>query len=168
MNPPAQGTGKLTLSRVALAASAMQCNNYTWANFIQIKTLSTSELSVTAREEMDWVSSRPALSNSIANATHVLLGFGDSILSGPARHWQRNQALWLAKTIQWDQQRVVWLSGRPLHPSRWNRETFQKLPGEPLATAVAKLLHDVEKDQLNAWATLTTRRTPPEDAVCPV
>jgi hypothetical protein len=162
MNPPSPGGGRLTHSRVKMAADILCCTNYYVTNLIEIATKSTSHPALSKAVEDDWTRSRGRLKEDIFAADVVLLAFGSSRLSGPARRHQQAQERAVESYLDWDRQTILWFNGRPLHPSRWHRETFRARQGWPFRDAVEDLLKQPTDQDVKRWANSPSAgKTPP-------
>lgn len=69
-------------------------------------------------------------------ATHILLGYGTTEPTGPARLHHREQVAWLRRAIGERGLPIYQVGNGPRHPSRWQRWTFRTYPGVPFADAL--------------------------------
>jgi hypothetical protein len=115
------------------------------SNLIGIPTYRSGGLSDVATEQGIWLASRPALSDALFEASAVLLAYGLTPPTGPARHHFRQQVNWLEAEIKKLILPVYWVGGAPRHPSRWQRYTFRTFSGEAFLEALSKAL--VEREE---------------------
>ena len=79
-----------------------------------------------APERAGWIDARPWIKAAIEMSDGVLLAYGLSVPSGPARHHHKRQVDWLLEQLS---QVPVWqFGGSPRHPSRWQRWTHRHHP----------------------------------------
>ncbi|RYF49420.1 MAG: hypothetical protein EOO27_33660 [Comamonadaceae bacterium] len=110
------------------------------SNLIGIPTYRSGGLSEVAAEQGTWLAYRSALSDALFEASAVLLAYGISPPTGPARHHFRQQVNWLEVEIKKLSLPVYWVGGAPRHPSRWQRYTFRTFSGEAFFEALGRAL----------------------------
>lgn len=106
------------------------------ANLVNIATHSTGELATVGREAEVWERARPLLLKAVYQADVVMLGYGCTEPSGPARLHLRAQAAWLQDLVNQRGLPVVMVGGEPRHPSRWQRWTSRQHPDLPFPDAL--------------------------------
>jgi hypothetical protein len=134
-NPPLTD-GQRTLSRVALAGDLLGFAEVKVANLFSMPSHATDAIDGLGATAAGWLAARPSLETALAGADGVLLAYGASSPSGPARTHFREQVEWLRTRI--DQLALPgWQVGNgPRHPSRWQRWTNREHPELPFVEAV--------------------------------
>lgn len=98
------------------------------ANLFSSPGRSVVEISTQGLSRAAWLAARPALGQVIEWSTDVLLAYGVSEPSGPAREHHREQVAWLLDGIASNGSVAHLVGGRPRHPSRWQRWTSRTHP----------------------------------------
>ncbi len=144
-NPPLTD-GKRTLGRVALAAELLGFAEVKVANLFSLPSLATGAIDELGATATGWLAARPSLETALAGANGVLLAYGTTSPSGPARTHFREQVKWLRTHL--DQLALPgWQVGDgPRHPSRWQRWTNREHPEVPFIEAVRLSLVPVRTD----------------------
>ena len=141
-NPPLTD-GQRTLHRVQLAAALLGFEETTVANIFSLPSHSTRGISTLGTTEDGWIAARAPLLASFDVSAGVLLAYGATAPTGPARHNFRAQVDWVHVQLR---ARVLptWRVGDgPRHPSRWQRWTFRAHPNLPFPDALrASLVRD--------------------------
>lgn len=134
-NPPLTD-GKRTLGRVALAAELLGFAEVKVVNLFSLPSQATGAIGELGTTAAGWLAARPSLETALAEADGVLLAYGATSPSGPARAHFREQVEWLRTHL--DQLALPgWQVGDgPRHPSRWQRWTHREHPDIPFAEAV--------------------------------
>lgn len=127
-SPPLVTSGGRTLSRVALAAELLGCSAPTVANLFPEPTCDVTAISVLGADIEIWRHGRSQITSAMAGKTDVLLGWGRSEPTGPARHHHREQVAWLMATAQHERVTLWTVGGHARHPSRWQRYTSRAHP----------------------------------------
>lgn len=126
-NPPLTD-GQRTLRRVQLAAEMLGFEDATIANLFAVPSHSTGAIATLGATEEGWAAARAPLEAALDRSTGVLLAYGATSPTGPARHNFRAQVQWLhlylgARALP------TWRVGDgPRHPSRWQRWTSRAHP----------------------------------------
>ena len=126
-NPPTT-PGTRTRGRVELARQVLGFELVELTNLFPLASFRTGEIAELGAEADPWLAARPGLETSIAEADAVLLAYGVSAPSGPARGHFREQAAWVDLTLARHDVPTWWVGGRPTHPSRWHRHTHRVMP----------------------------------------
>lgn len=125
---PPLTTGQRTLARLEMAREILGYDDVVVANVVDVATRSTGELATVGGEPDVWVRARPQLRAAITQADVVMLGYGCTEPSGPARLHFRAQAAWLQDLVNQLGLPVVMVGNAPRHPSRWQRWTSRQHP----------------------------------------
>jgi len=126
-NPPVTD-GQRTLRRVQLAAELLGFEDAVVANLFALPSHSTGAIATLGATEEGWLAARPSLEASLAASTGVLLAYGATSPTGPARHNFRAQVEWLTGHLA-ARDLPTWRVGDgPRHPSRWQRWTSRAHP----------------------------------------
>ncbi len=122
LNPSLEPTASVSSLILEQLRRQRGWESVTITNLLDIPTRNSKELALIATSREPWLAARPALLDSLTDATDLIFGWGVSALSGQARLWQAEQVAWVL-----DQSRLlghtdVWMAmGRPRHPSRWRQ-----------------------------------------------
>jgi hypothetical protein len=158
LNPPT-GEGRLSKTRVALAAQVLSYADVSIANLCGVASADSRSLSRVACREADWLAQREILLDQLSKAEGVLLAYGNSLLSGGARKYHRDQIDWLDHYLSTLQVPVYTLAGRTTHASRWNRDTARMFPDLAFEDALRHMLVSWEgKSDANEYAETLTQR----------
>jgi hypothetical protein len=134
---PPLSSGAITRGRVARAADALGFERWSIANLLDVSTSTVRDISACGREQTAWLTSRTSLRSGVENASAVLLAYGTSVPSGPARRHWKEQIEWIVAEVRMQGQPMLAWGGLPRHPSRWQRY----LPmGVGMATAYETML----------------------------
>lgn len=146
-NPPVSD-GKRTLNRVALAAELLGYGEVSVANLFALPSQATRAIDELGATELGWVAARDRLVTSLSVADGVLLAYGATPPSGPARLHFRDQVAWLQNRV--DELSVpTWIVGDgPRHPSRWQRWTHRVHPDLAFRDALRQSLAPVRPDSV--------------------
>lgn len=126
-NPPTT-SGHLTLNRVELARQLLGFERVAVVNLFPAPSYRTGELSQLGATPEAWLPARQDIAEQLPIAEGVLLAYGCSAPSGPAREHFRTQERWLTSLLA-DRSVPVWrVGGTPRHPSRWQRWTVRQHP----------------------------------------
>jgi hypothetical protein len=109
-------------------------------NLISVATDTVLDIAAAGDDQVSWLASRPQILNCLDHADAVLLGWGCTEPSGPARHHHRTQVEWLKSTLANRRLKTWTVGGTPRHPSRWQRYTARAYPGTPFSVALANAL----------------------------
>lgn len=144
-NPPVTD-GARTLRRVELARELLGFPRVDIVNLFPLPSYRTGAISQLGIDQSAWLPARQALLDGLSRSSGVLLAFGTTEPSGPARQHFQSQVQWLRRHIQ-DTRLPTWQVGpAPRHPSRWQRLTYRTHPGVPFTEALRDsliLLDDV-------------------------
>lgn len=139
---PPLTSGTRTLNRLLMAQTILGFGRLEIANIFAIPTRSSGDISSLGTQASAWLESRPHLIAGLSNADGVMLAYGTTAPSGPARlHW-RSQIEWLHQLVEELKIPVFTVSNEPRHPSRWQRYTFRTYPNLPFEEALAGALKD--------------------------
>lgn len=138
--PPLMTPGERTLARVRMAAEIIGCTSVVVQNLLGIATKDVREIAAVGKASEDWLATRESLETDIAIADSVLLAWGCSEPTGPARHHHRAQVAWIMNALKMRGLPYWTFGGQPRHPSRWQRYTSREHPGSPFSTALAASL----------------------------
>lgn len=129
--------GLRTLNRLAMAQDILGFNELAVANIFGLPTRSTGDIAHLGINAEPWLNSRFDLEQQIMRADGIVLAYGTSAPSGPARqHWNA-QVEWLLSLV-YDRQVPSWsVNGETRHPSRWQRHTHRQSPDLPFKEALA-------------------------------
>lgn len=150
-NPPLTD-GRRTLNRVTLAARLLGFDRVVVANLFALPSHATGAITELGVSPHGWVTARSSLTDHLGSSDGVLLAFGVTAPSGPARDHFRSQVRWLIeRTVSLGL--PTWQVGDgPRHPSRWQRWTSRTHPDlgfpEALRTSVVRV--DTTAHQLEA------------------
>ena len=146
-NPPLTD-GKRTLNRVALAAELLGFGEFVVANLFALPSQSTAAIGKLGASGKGWVAAREPLEAGLAVAGGVLLAYGATPPSGPARLHFRDQVAWLRERVD-VLSRPVWVVGDgPRHPSRWQRWTHRVHPDLSFPDALRLSLAPVQPNSV--------------------
>lgn len=134
-NPPLT-TGTRTLRRVTLAADYLGFAQVQVVNLFAVPSHATGEISMLGSDEGGWLTAREILLPQLISSHEVLLAYGLSAPTGPARLHFLSQVEWLRGMLA-EHDLPSWQVGDgPRHPSRWQRWTYRAHPGIPFAEAL--------------------------------
>lgn len=125
---PPETSGSRTTARVELAREVMNFPRAQAVNLFPIATRSVVDISRLGREREPWDSNRGALKSALDDASAVVLAYGVTEPSGPAKLHHRLQVEWLHEQIIRLEIPSWTVGGRPRHPSRWQRYTSKVHP----------------------------------------
>lgn len=138
--PPLVTSGERSLARVRLAAEILGLRSVTVTNLLDVATRDVIDIAHAGRDPEPWLDSRDNLTTQLATAGAVLLAWGTTSPSGPARHHHRAQIAWIADIVR-ERSLACWtVGGTPRHPSRWQRYTSREHPNIPFSVALAASL----------------------------
>jgi hypothetical protein len=129
-----------TWQRLELARTLLGFDVVTVVNVLNVATFRTNGMSTAGAELAPWLDSRDAISEALGQCDGVLLGYGVSEPTGPARLHYRKQLDWLwteldkASHPQWS------VELPPRHPSRWHRLTHKLAPDSSFADILGSVL----------------------------
>ncbi len=136
LSNPATTSGNRTRARVELAREILEYESYAIVNMFSGATYRTGEIAQIGQSPAHWLQARDAIKEGLAEADCVLLAYGISEPTGPARAHHRSQVEWLHHELSTRSLPVCTLSGQPRHPSRWHRYTHANFPGLDLKSAL--------------------------------
>ena len=116
------------MRRVQLASSLLGADDLVIANLIPVALRSTTDQRVQSVSTRRWGEARSHIESLLDPGDIVLLGYGTTEPSAPARERFRGQVAWLHSMLCERDLRVVQVGDRPHHPSRWHRYTRRKYP----------------------------------------
>lgn len=143
-NPPAQTSGERTLARIAQARDLLGFQQVRIANLFALPSYRTSGLSELGSVAEGWLQARLQLEDEVSKADGILLAYGKSEPTGPARMHFRDQVSWLDLQIANHILPVWWVGGAARHPSRWQRYTCRTYPDLPYEAALPLALQSRE------------------------
>lgn len=126
-NPPTT-SGHRTLNRVEMARQVLGFDRVAVVNLFPEPSYRTGELSQLGVNPAAWLPARQDIAEQLPTAEGVLLAYGCSAPSGPAREHFRTQERWITSLLA-ERSAPVWrVGGTPRHPSRWQRWTVRQHP----------------------------------------
>lgn len=132
--------GLRTLNRLAMAQELLGYKELAVTNIFGVATRATGDIANLGIELQPWLDSRPDLEKHILRADGIVLAYGTSAPTGPARQHWKAQTKWLLSLVN-ERSVPVWLvNGETRHPSRWQRHTFRQSPDLPFKEALALAL----------------------------
>ena len=137
---PPETSGERTLKRLDLAREILGFHRVAVVNVLNIPTFRTGGMATAGAAPEPWIESRPAISNALDECHGVVLGYGVSEPSGPARGHYRNQIDWLWGELRGRASPIWSVENPPRHPSRWHRLTYKSAPGLVFADVLATVL----------------------------
>lgn len=142
-NPPLTD-GRRTLNRVTLAANLLGFDRVVVGNLFALPSHATGAITELGVSPHGWMTAKSHLTNHLASSDGVLLAFGVTAPSGPARDHFRSQVRWLIeRTVSLGL--PMWQVGDgPRHPSRWQRWTSRTHPDLGFPEALRTSLVQVE------------------------
>lgn len=146
--PPLRTSGARTLGRLQLATNIIGIDSVTVANLLGVATRDVLDIAHVGQEAGPWLASREDLAAHLAGASAVLLAWGTTKPSGPARHHHQAQVAWVTNAIKTLGLPCWTVGGTPRHPSRWQRYTARTHPGVPFAAALAASIQLTEPGSL--------------------
>lgn len=141
---PALTDGRRTLNRVTMAAKLLGFDRLLVGNLFALPSHATGAITELGVSPHGWATSKSHLTDHLASSDGVLLAFGVTAPSGPARDHFRSQVRWLIeRTVSLDL--PTWQVGDgPRHPSRWQRWTSRAHPDLRFPEALRTSLVQVE------------------------
>lgn len=142
-NPPLTD-GRRTLNRVTLAANLLGFDRVVVGNLFALPSHATGAITELGVTPHGWATSKSHLADDLASSEGVLLAFGVTAPSGPARDHFRSQVRWLIeRTVSLGL--PTWQVGDgPRRPSRWQRWTSRTHPDLGFPEALRTSLVQVE------------------------
>jgi len=138
-NPPTT-SGARTLARVELARELLGFESSAIVNLFPLPTFRSGEIARAGKDSSTWLAGRFAIDAALRSADGVLLAYGSTPPSGPARLHFQSQVSWM-HTVMAQIGLLTWMVGnRPAHPSRWQRHTHACHPNIPFKEALAHSL----------------------------
>lgn len=125
------------MGRVRQFAALLDIETVEVANLIEIPTSSTTEVSSVGISPAPLIAARQVLDEKLAAAGDVLLGYGVTPPSGPARQHYLAQLRWLEARLLRDDLRVWQVGDGPRRPARWHRWTCRAHPGTDFGAALS-------------------------------
>ncbi len=141
-NPPLTA-GLRTINRVTMAANLLGFDRVVVGNLFALPSHATGAITELGVSPHGWATAKSHLADHLASSDGVLLAFGVTAPSGPARDHFRSQVRWLIeRTVSLGL--PTWQVGDgPRHPSRWQRWTSRTHPDvgfpEALRTSLVRL-----------------------------
>lgn len=151
---PPKTSGIRTLKRVEMARKILRYEHVRVANMFPLATQSSGDLKILGVHQSPWMISREEIQSGISLADGILLAYGTSAPTGPARHHWREQISWLFNRLDPLSVPIWSVSEEPRHPSRWHRHTFREHPGMPFENALSLVLR---KRQVSASSLLPAK-----------
>lgn len=142
---PPETSGERTLKRLELAQKILGFDRVEVANVLDVATYRTNGMNVAGVEAQPWLQSRSLIERRLDECAGVLLGYGVSEPTGPARIHFRNQIDWLWGELKGRASPIWSVEMPPRHPSRWHRLTFKVAPGVPFAEVLPSVLKEVDR-----------------------
>lgn len=139
-NPPSQTSGTRTLNRVELAREVLGFERARLVNLFALPSYRSGGLTELGGRAEGWAAARPEIERGLAEADAVLLAYGATEPSGPARIHFREQVAWLNEQVEQHALPTRWVGGAPRHPSRWQRYTWRTCPDLAFSDALAVAL----------------------------
>jgi hypothetical protein len=143
-SPPLTTSGVRTHARVKLAAEILDFDSFECTNLLDKPTSDIRGLGTFVERSM-WVGSRDSILAALDRADAVLLSFGVSPPSGPARAYHAEQLDWLFSEINRAKLPKFACGDRTTHPSRWQRVTSRRYPEQNFEVALAMCLNRYER-----------------------
>lgn len=138
--PPLATSGDRTRHRLDLASVILGCSVVEIGNLLTAPTHSVLDIAIVGAAAAAWEPARAELAERLSCADEVLLGWGHTEPTGPARRHHRAQVDWLTEQLLADG-RTCWTVGpTPRHPSRWQRYTARHYPGLNFEDALGQAL----------------------------
>lgn len=139
--------GLRTLNRLAMAQEILDFKELAVTNIFGVATRSTGDIAHLGIDLQPWLDSRCDLEQQILRADGIVLAYGTSAPTGPARQHWKAQVDWLLSLVE-DRQVPVWsVNGETRHPSRWQRHTYRHSPELPFREALALALERHSKSR---------------------
>lgn len=142
-NPPLTD-GRRTLNRVALAANLLGFDRVVVGNLFALPSHATGAITELGVSPHGWVTAKSHLTGHLASSDGVLLAFGVTAPSGPARDHFRSQVRWLIERTVLLGLPTWQVGDGPRHPSRWQRWTSRTHPDLGFPEALRTSLVQVE------------------------
>jgi hypothetical protein len=137
---PPETSGERTLKRLELAREILGFQRVAVVNVLDVPTFRTNGMTTAGADPEPWLESRPAISKGLDECHGVVLGYGVSEPSGPARGHYRDQIDWLWGELRGSESPIWSVELPPRHPSRWHRLTYKSAPGSVFADVLATVL----------------------------
>jgi hypothetical protein len=137
-------SGQRTRGRVELSRQLLGFEECVIVNIFSKPTIHSGDVSRLGNDRASWLDARPAISMGISEASAVLLAYGHSEPSGPARLHRREQIDWLFDALRPTQLPVFQVGDAPRHPSRWQRWTSREYPGVAFPAALQASINHVD------------------------
>jgi hypothetical protein len=137
---PPTTSGTRTLARIENFKAELNISSVTVANLLNVASYRTNGMSATGITETPWLESREPILRGLEVSELVLLAYGVSEPSGPARTWHREQIAWLHSEITSRELPAIQIGEGPRHPSRWHRLTTKTHPEQDVSKAVVELI----------------------------
>lgn len=136
--------GRRTLNRVTMAANLLRFDRVTVGNPFAVPSHATGAITELGVTPHGWAMAKSHLTDHLASSDGVLLAFGVTAPSGPARDHFRSQVRWLIeRTVSLGL--PTWQVGDgPRHPSRRQRWTSRAHPDLGFHKALRTSLVQVE------------------------
>jgi hypothetical protein len=134
--PPRTTSGARSAARVHLAARIIGASSVTIVNLLDVPTDDVNAVSEAGRDVSHWLRTRGYLKEHLVMADDVLLAWGVSEPTGPARYFRRDQISWVHTEIRMLGATSWMVGGLPRHPSRWQRHTSRDFPGRSFPSAL--------------------------------
>lgn len=126
-NPPLTD-GQRTIRRVRLAADLLGFDEVIVANLFGLPSVSTRAIAHIGAAEEGWVMARAPLQSSLDVSGGVLIAYGVTPPTGPARRHFEAQLEWLCLHLTARDLPMWQVGDGPRHPSRWQRWTSRAHP----------------------------------------
>ena len=148
---PSTGTGARTLARVELAREILHCDSVVVENLFALASSDVTEISKLGAVSDGWLRAQKALKAHLLACDVVLLAYGVSAPSGPARDHHSQQVGWLGDRLTQASLPTFMVGDGPRHPSRWQRWTARQHPEWDFREALRRSLAPAPR-------TITARR----------
>ena len=137
---PPETSGSRTTARIEMAREVMGFPSARAVNLFPLTTKSVIDISTLGIERDPWASNRCTLMNELEDASEIVLAYGVTEPSGPAKLHHRWQVEWLKEQIVQLGIPTWTVGGRPRHPSRWQRYTSKVHPSLAFRDALRRSL----------------------------
>ena len=141
---PPETSGERTLQRLELARQILGFDFVRVVNVLNVPTFRTNGMSTAGKDVRPWLESRVLISAGLAECDGVVLGYGVSEPTGPARLHYRAQIDWLWCELRASESTIWSVELPPRHPSRWHRLTYKLAPDTLFADALGTVLLRVD------------------------
>src|SRR5690606_28206014 len=145
-NPPA-GSGERTLARLEQARALLGFAAVQIGNLFALPSADVTAITALGAAPDGWLEARKQLAAAVASCDGVLLAYGLSEPTGPARGHHRDQVRWLTERLVEAGSPAFQLGDGPRHPSRWQRWTARHHADLPFTAGLGVSLTEVDPAQ---------------------